>query len=133
MRVILKSGHQARYSFIHKGVSYEATRTGGGNAIEIDCRTYMADCFDILEDDPKPLKRSHNETPDDISTWLCQNFADPLAESCKEIHMLRGMLHDVKSELAGKLGSALAIVELSREHQKRIETLMKAFEEGTVG
>ncbi len=75
----------------------------------------------------RKLYRSSNEKPDDISAWFCQNRADPLAAACKEIRELRNDLHDLKNEINGKIGSAIAIVDLGRVYQDQIETLMEAF------
>ncbi len=79
---------------------------------------------------PPKLYRSSKETPDDISAWLCQNKADPLAAACEEIHMLRGALHNSNRELSEKIGPALAVMDLGRDYVKTVDKPMEAFNKG---
>lgn len=80
--------------------------------------------FEVVK--AKPVRRS-GETADEIAVWFGDNVPDAIAGMSQEIHMLRNALHDCKSELTGKLGCALAIVDLSAKHQKQIDALMVAF------
>jgi len=83
--------------------------------------------YDVVDQIPR---RKSGETPDEIAEWFGYHCSDPIAGMADEIYTLASALHDLRNSLAGKIGSAQAIVELSRAHQQKIETLSKAFNMG---